>query len=462
MTYLILSARDRYSRADAEHKPLAGPSDLFVKEILGDEPFIATDDLRFYPPPGSKVILAGSAAAKAWYGEDVDLNTARGFVRNARMCWTVATYLPIDCIDQTNHEPLLEDEDEDADNDSNSKDGAPTSRQNFRFWFSADCNKLVYDERRTTAVPCLSGSGGTIQQALQKINGCLVLDIETHPDSNTLQCFSFAGLEGPVWTVPVYDQRGNTRFPIVPILRELVKAMQRCVVIGHNITFDLTFLAHFHGVPWGPRWEDTMIQHHRVFPESEKSLGHVISYWINEPYHKDSAGTFHPRNEHQYQTLLRYNAKDVATTRAVYLAQREYASTRPGLLQSFKDGNASLEPYARAGLTGFLFKENLRSTKQDELSAMIHQFTRILHRLVGYPILPTSPTQLADYFFTKLKHRTTVTTPTGAPSTCAKALYDLRLKYPKNVAVLVLLALRDLNKQQDMLGFKSYYREEKR
>lgn len=461
---LVLSARDRYARENG--LTIAGPSEHFVAETVGPGGFIATDNLALQPPPGSKVILAGQAALTAWRGRDADLNTARAHVKLDRGVLTVATYLPIDCIDVVNHE--AEDfgggeDDESPDDKNNGKDSAPTSRKNFRFWFGADVRKLLLHERMTTCqlpqTPLIPANENIIDSFDWSHT---FIDIETHPPTNTVQCLSIAGIDTPVFTFPVWDHRGAARGNLPRLFAKLVKLFSRTIVIGHNVSFDLGFLAHAHRIPWPARIEDTMVQHHRCFPESEKSLAHVISYWTNMPYHKDMAGTFTPYNAQQYNKLLTYNAADVATTRLVWLAQREWINQRPGLAASVRAANASIEVYLRAGLTGFSYNETERLGARRRLGRRIAALTKLLHRLVGYELLPSSPAQLADYFYVKLKYPVAARTDKGAPSTDAKTLYRLTGANPQNAALRVLLELRDLEKQEAMLKFKEYYRIEKR
>jgi hypothetical protein len=464
MTYVILSARDRYGRNN--NTAIAGPSEYFVREALGvDEPVKFVEDITFWPPPGSRVLVTGQRAAAAWFADaDFDLNARRGFLTTARACAVMPTFNPIDCVDITDHEPESFDnfEDDNADDKNHSKDSAPTARRNYRFWFLADAAKLARGVRCGSAPRVESASGSVIEWLNVLDNQRIFVDIETHPPTNTLQCLALATDTGPIFSVPCYDHRGQPRLHLPRFAAALARAMRRNTVVGHNVSFDLGFLAHYHGIPWGPRIEDTMIQHHRCFPESEKSLAHVISYWINAPYHKDAAGTFTPYNEQQYQKLLAYNAADVATTRAVYLAQRAYIEARPGLAASVRAANASIEVYLRAGLCGFEFSELERAAERKNLELKGQQLSRILHTLVGYSLLPTSPQQLADYFYTRLKYPVTDRTDAGAPSTAADTLYKLLLKHPRNVALKVLLALRDVNKQADMLKFKPYYHTERR
>lgn len=458
--YIILSALDRYAREN--HKFLAGPSSEFVRSSIPEDiEIVPVADVNFYPPPKSHVILCGSSALKSWTGKD-DLNAHRGYVGWHRLCHTVATWMPIDCVDVLSYEAegFGGDEEDDQDASSNNKDSAPTSRQNYRFWFQSDVDKLLNNSRRRD-LKSVTYIDSLDPRHLDAIEGPLFFDIETHPATDTLQCFSFAGLSTPIYTVPIYDHASRPRVNVLSYIRALVRALRRCVVVGHNVSFDLTFLAHYHNIPWGPRIEDTMIMGHRALPEAEKSLHHAISYWINSPYHKGD-GIFNPYNEHQFQQLLRYNAADVATVRAIWLEQHARAASNSALAESFRTANASIEPYMRAGFVGFEFDERERIRARADLSRRAKQLGRILSVLVGHDILPSSPQQLSRYLYDELKYPVIERTPTGAPSTGADVLYKLLLKYPQNLALKTILALRDLNKQTDMLQFEPLYRMEKR
>lgn len=465
---VVLSSRDRFSRHDSS-MAIAGPARDFLAEAI-QEDFEVTTDLNFYPKEfGRNVILCGAVAAKAWLGKPSgysgipawkdtgDLLKNRGYVQIARGCNVVATFSPIDCAEVFSGEEEFDDEIE-LDK-SNSKDAAPTARGNYRFWAMADIRKLLKKERRTTYnkndIVSLPDAAKVIDQL-----DWLFLDIETHPPTNTVQCLSFCGLNSAVFTVPIYDHNGKL---VVShkFLAAFTRALRRCIIVGHNISFDLSFLAHYHGIPWGPRIEDTMIQHHRVYPESEKSLAHVISYWINNSFHKDQSGTFTPRNYEQYSRLLHYNALDVLSTRAVWLAQNCDRNTT-GIGPSFDSANRSVEVYLRAGLTGFEFREHFRQNRIKELEGKIKGLTRVFHVLAGSKVLPTSPQQVGNYFFRDLGLISTHKTDTGDPSTGADAMYSLLLKYPQCVSIRVLLALRDLNKQKDQLMFRAYYKEDER
>lgn len=448
---VVLSSRDRFARAN--NVTICGPAEAFLREAINGD-FDVTDDLKFRPAMGTPVIVTGYAAAQAW-GFRGDLSTERGVVVARHMCPVVATFAPIDCSEVMSHEPEPWEEENDDDKFSG-KETAPTARGNFRFWAKYDIRKLLLGERRAE-YPRAKVMMGDFAGHLRSIpaGAGVYIDIETHPSTETVQCLAYALDEGPVYSVPIYDHTGTAGVNLVQFWREWIKLMRRCTIIGHNVTFDTSFLGHYHAVPWSTNLADTMVQHHRSYPESEKSLAHVISFWINMAYHKDSAGTFSPRNYNQYTTLREYNVLDVAATRAVFQQQR---LLRPDLIPSFDSANRSIEIYLRAGWTGFEFNENVRQAKIKVIDSKLAVLRRVFNNLTGYEVLTTSPVQLADYLFTRLKLQPTHETDAGKPSTDAKALYSLTLKYPKVVSLRVLLTLRDLAKQRDQLTFRPYYK----
>jgi DNA polymerase I-like protein with 3'-5' exonuclease and polymerase domains len=284
----------------------------------------------------------------------------------------------------------------------------------------------------------------------------LYFDIESHPPTNTCQCFSLKWPGSRTYSLTVYDYAGRRNGNIPAVFAALARTMRRTTVVIHNAFFDLQFLAHYHGFPYGARVEDTMAMWHRLFPEAEKSLGHVMSAVLNEPFHKGTA-TFTPHNYQQQSNLLRYNAKDVHALEGVHRALRQLASADDGYVGSFLQVSASIPVYMRAGFRGFdLDMMRLREHKT-ALAARQKQLVRVFRILVGLPeINPNSNDQLAAWLITGLDYKPVGKTDSGAPSMDAKSLYQFRLKHPQNVALTVLLAIKKVSKQLSMLGFEPF------
>lgn len=461
-TAIILSSLDRYARENGAL--LVGPPADFVREMIGDERFASAhirlaSDPRALPSDTTHILCLGEQALKTWMGYDgldawrgyVTLTTPRGVQRPVP---TVATYLPIDCVDVKDYESPGDDDDDDSAG-GNMKDTAPTARSNYRFWFSRDVAKLYSEPKTLRFQPALLSPTTAEWERLNTItNSTVYFDIETHPETNTLQCFSLAIDDGPVFTIGVYDWTGRLIAP-TDTLAMLARLFTRNRVVIHNAAFDLPFLAVNYRVPFGRDIHDTMSIHHRCYPEAEKSLAHAISLWINAPYHKGDAGTFHPRNRAQYDQLLTYNMRDVCTLRAVHKAQLAHVLRDGGLTSSVAMANRSNYPYLVAGLYGFNIDLQKRLALIKDLEARSRAYQAILNTLVGFQMNSGSPKQCIDYFHGDMGYEVVKKSKTTAgPSVAGDALYLLLLAHPENPVPRVILAMRDVDKQLSQLQFK--------
>lgn len=466
---LMFSGPNRYDRENGYL--CAGPPGRFLFSILNDcgvnpaECYIT--DQSSVPPGTEKIITFGQrmgALQAPPHIQDWNLFNHRGYVGFNGQWTVVGTFSPVDCVDIKDYEDADYSDDEDDNAGSTNKDAGDTARANYRFWSIADIRKILVGER-------LDAPGGGITRTCHDVVGWLeaqtgqelFFDIESHPLTNTIQCFAIANKTSPIISVPVYDYNKRACGNLPRLFAALARALQRNRVVIHNAAFDLAFLAHFHGVPFGQDVFDTMLAHHRCFPEAEKSLAHVISYWINAPFHKDSAGTFNPKNQVQLDKLLHYNAQDVKTLRAVYYSMRAHIDARPGLAASVAQANASLPRYIEATLRGLRVNEQLVRAKKAALNTSIEQHIRVIRVLIGSPdFLPSSNDHVAQWLYDGLKYPVLDRTETGKPSTDARTLYRLIHKNPNNVALKVLMKLKEEQKVLSMLGFTPYFRPEKR
>jgi len=458
---------------------LAGPPGSFLRDTLRendidpDECIYTTDRCFSKVPwlPGDKHIMLGTEMKnRNVFNKVTPINDIRGYISTEGAVETLVTYAPVDCTDVVDHEPdsINGDDDDEDDGGSTNKDSAPTMRSNYRFWFKADMAKLLRKERRGVYGQFNPRRNLSTHQVCEWLKAqrdtYLYFDIETHPPTNTVQCFTIANETDPPIAVPIYDHRGTTNHDLPKLFAGLAKAMSRNTVIGHNIGFDLGFLFHYHGVPYSHRIFDTMVTHHRCFPEAEKSLAHAISYWVNIRSHKGDAGTFTPYNSGQFNTLLDYNIKDVLVLREIVKAQRERMAGDTGLRDSVNEAMACIEPYLTAGFTGFEIDTRELKAKQAKLGKDLSQYTRAMRILTGRDDFnPASNKHIQEWLFEGgLAYPIIEQTSTGAPSTDIKTLYRLLIKFPQNVAMKLLLMFKEQAKVEGMLGFEPYWINEQR
>lgn len=371
------------------------------------------------PVEGTKLtlLLGQEALATVKVG---DIRTLRGspFSHNGQLY--LASFTPQDSYDRRNYEnPENPDAKDDEDSEeAGSKDIIKTRRKNFKFWLYHDTRKaLRLTQFGLRSYPKVNfqiyKSAETIEaRLLEHSDRNLVIDIETDKNYN-ITCFAFMFYRGtelratePLEVFVVPWKRYNNTLAYTPvafarILRALTVAFTRNLVIGHNLGFDLFVLAAKYKIPYPLRCFDTMIGHHRLYPEVEKSLGHVVSFYTDLPFHKDE-GIFDPKSEAQESQLWVYNGKDVITTLYVYLGMLpELIKARA--LESAQQGSASLRPYLTMTYEGI--RQDIPQTLKliNEFNDHYTQFERILGLLTRRNLNPRSPKQVGTYLYRVLK-----------------------------------------------------------
>lgn len=422
--------------------------------------------------PDTKCILLLGQTALSKYLPNKTLNEQRGspFLYSNGLP-SIASYLPQDCVDPQDYEGQLNPaarrdgegyETPGEDGDLKSTHGK-TSRSNYRFWLARDISKAV----RICKTGIQTHPRGNINILPPERNVCqllnetkgkhLFLDIETDCERN-ITCIGFGFELASIHVVPLirfnyqsaYDRREK-------ILQALAVAMRDNIIVCHNAMFDLWVLSDKYRIPYGRQIEDTMLMHARCFPEAEKSLGHCVSLWTDEPYHKDE-GVFMPNNAEQELKLWQYNGKDILTTMLVYHNIVTYASKVPGLSESLTQVNSMIYPYLTISLTGMRYDEAKRLKMVEENDRLMTQYLRCIKLLTGgLEVLPTSNKQCNYYFGELLNYPSQGRSDrTGANQWGEKQLQKLKLKYPLNAVIDFALAYRGAQKETGSLGFTPY------
>jgi uracil-DNA glycosylase len=128
------------------------------------------------------------------------------------------------------------------------------------------------------------------------IVGCRILafDIETSGDQIT--CIGFAPRTDLALVVPFVDPRKGGNYWPSKATELLAWGWVRTILatdarkVGQNTLYDIRFLWQRYGIPVMNYTDDTMLLHHALFPESEKSLGFLGSVYTNEPSWKMMRG----------------------------------------------------------------------------------------------------------------------------------------------------------------------------
>ena len=422
-------------------------------------------ELQSFPSGTKVVLLCGPASHRALspVGKELKLNEARGNIYVQDGITFISTYYPQDCLDFKDYEGTHTQDKEDASDVGKEKDHSPTRRPNWKYWFCNDVQKALtiaegrispdqfYQVARDFNVE-VQPSMEELSDAIDKqVGGEVCLDIETGPN----YCITCIGIyfssTHKLYVVPLIDHQQELCYDrkfTIQFFRLLQRLFNRrdTTFILHNGSFDLLILAwRYHIVPPVSIY-DTMVVQHRLEPEAEKSLGHCISLYLHEACHKQD-GLFSPKSYAQLLQLWEYNGKDVATTYLIYKKQQEILAKDKRLAESCRVANTLVRPYLLQSLMGIKIDvERLRS-ETAELERYDVQLKRILHKLVGYPINPASPTQVANYLYKWKKMKEPKKDKTNSVT-----LYRLLLS--NNIpAIRVILKIREIEKE---IGYNQF------
>jgi hypothetical protein len=477
------------SRFDGKELLSATGGWFFKNECLSPETNIYCCDLRLADDTsplykGTKcLLLLGQRSLTRWTNATTSLAEQRGspLLDRSGQIPCIASFLPQDTVDVQNFEKRFNEEAEgyeekDAPDEEESRAGeyisskgkGKTARSNWRFWLRADTKKAIgyaqsgcIPHRRFSPTYIVYPSADEVIHVLSDTKGRdLFIDIETDFETLDMRCFAFSfgpseSGEVKVYVVPTLDQLYKPAYAQLPqIMRSLsVGLRDNCAVAHNGAVFDFFVFAWKYRIGIGRNVYDTMVAQHRLFPEIEKSLGHCVSYYTHEPYHKNEG--MHGYNSPQAcRQLWEYCGKDVYTMFLIKQAQLDLAKTIPGMLDSLKQAMQSIRPYLICSLLGIRYREDERDKWVRENDRLMFQYLRMMRILHGPKVAPLiSNKKCTAYFHDMLKYAVVSRSKkTGNPSLAEDALLKLRLKYA-NPVIDILIRYRMVQKETGTLCF---------
>lgn len=488
---IILSNPSRFTNQSSRDDLLEATGGWFFnRECLSPETNRFCCDIRLADDrspliTGTKcVLLLGQRALTLWTGATTTLSEQRGSpLTIARTdIPAIASFLPQDAVDIQNYEKRFnkeaegyeEQDDEETEKVAEylgEKGKSRTTRSNWRFWLRSDTKKALRIVENRQVLSCrytpsyhICPGADEIISTLESTKGKdLFIDIETDFDSVDMRCFAFSfGANGtnkvPVYVVPTLDIYYRPAYDRLPqILRALSIAFRDNCVVAHNgANFDFFVFAWKYKIPIGRNVYDTMVANHRIYPDVEKSLGHCVSLWTYEPYHKNEAVHTY-RTTQQAEKLYAYCGKDVYTMLLVKEAQLEFARKIPGLYESIQQANASIRSYLITSLMGLRFNENAREAWVKENDRLLTQYLRIMTLLTGPSVAPLISNQkCVRYFHDQLGYPVVARSKkTKNPSLAEDALLKLRLNHD-NPVIDFLIKYRQTQKEVGTLNFEPW------
>lgn len=428
----------------------------FLHPLVYDSIDIRTSDNGIPFLNGTKVVLLlGDESLTRHYpgGTKVTLNDARGNpeVNPVNNIVYLPTYAPQEAFDQKAEYEAGDGSDEEAngEGDEDIKGHGITKRRNWRWWLFNDVKKSIRmlndggiprndsDSYSIKLYPDI----GEATKILEEPKGQeLFLDIET-ARRQVMTCVGFNfGDSKDVFVVPwkrytgqlMYDDRLCRRF-----IRALAIAMGRNKVVCHNASFDLLVMCWRYKIPLPKNLADTMLMWHRCYPEVEKSLGHLISYFLYRPFHKND-GVYEPHNAAQEEQLYRYNAKDIITMREIYPRMLEELK-KCGATESANWANRMVRPYLTATLRGIKTNTKEYCDRYDALELKRVQVNRCIGIITGRPEMNVRSWQQKEKY---LYHDLKLPCPDDKAPTASKTMLRLLCKHSVPSVKLMLLSTR--------------------
>lgn len=429
------------------------------------------------------ILLLGEAAMHHYLPFTIknSLGELRGSPFSINNITTICSFFPQDAADARNwesqHNPQSKDyvpdneeeNDTGEDFDSIKRHGA-TKRGNYAFWLKSDVRKcktllatggIIPPTGFPEPVYHLSPTADEIITILENTKGSyLWFDIETDYEEQNMQCFSFSFDGCHVYGVIVLDYNyKHFGLSTVRILRALAIAIANNILVAHNgAAFDFFVLAHKYRIPIVKTY-DTMIAMHRCFPDIEKSLGHVVSLFTWERFHKDEDSQGY-NTEAQMGARVRYCCKDVYTMFLVHKGIEKYAKSIPGLQHSIDTAMACIRPYLLTTLQGIRVDVSYLKECAKESDELMMQYNRIINLLIGKlgmtlvhravkkpKMFAGSNAQCCEYFHNLLCYPVVARSlKTQEPSLGKKAIFKLRIKH-ENPVLDFVIAFRTVQKE---------------
>lgn len=214
-------------------------------------------------------------------------------------------------------------------------------------------------------------------EAMRKIiveKPLISVDIEGGIDS--MSCMSIAPSADYSFIVPFAKRNGLSYYDNpdeeVAIWRSLATILGDAKIpkVLQNSLYDRFVLQYSYHIIMRGVVSDTMLQHHELYCELEKSLGFQCSIYTNEPYYKSE------RKTDDRDTFFRYCCRDSAVTYEITKKLEKWLD--PGATQHYRFNIDLLNPLLYMELRGIKYDSKLAKRRLLEVN---HQIYELQHQL---------------------------------------------------------------------------------
>jgi DNA polymerase-1 len=250
---------------------------------------------------------------------------------------------------------------------------------------------------------------------------------------------SFADADGAAYVPLAHDYpdapQQLDREMVLERLRPLLEDPQRPKV-GQNLKYDISVLAHYGIQPQGVAY-DTMLESYILdSTASRHDMDSLALKYLGRRTIKfeDVAGKGKGQirfNDVAVEQAVPYAAEDAEVTLALHEALWPRLAEHPRLVEVFRTIEMPLVPVlARIEQRGVRIDAGMLRKQSSELAKRMMEIEREAHDLAGQPFNMSSPKQIQEILFDKLKLPVLEKTPKGQPSTSESVLRELANDFP--------------------------------
>jgi len=285
--------------------------------------------------------------------------------------------------------------------------------------------------------PCYEVARTTLSDILAKIEACedalfpLSVDLETR--AGHIACVGLAWTTLDAICIPLMCVERADGYWELDEEHELVWLLYqimhhpKTLVVGQNFSYDIQYTSRYL-LCYVRNIFDTMIAQHTLFPTMEKSLAFMSSIYTERPsYWKDDGKDWNPKIPEDQ--LWAYNCRDCVETLEIFqVLKRLIVASDQQEQVDFQFQMFFL--VARLTEEGVLVDLRKRARISRYYNRLREKFEAWLHDVVGQPLNPASPKQMADFFYEQLRLPVQRNRTTNTPTCDDHALEKIAGKEP--------------------------------
>jgi len=274
----------------------------------------------------------------------------------------------------------------------------------------------------------------------------VAFDIETSRQTHELLSIALGNCPEEAICIPFRNYYGDffTEENEIKVLSTISSLLENpnILKIAHNATFDCAFMLRKYGIKAIPIF-DTMLAHKVLCPDFPKSLEFIASMLAKMPYWKEEGKDGYAEAGKNDDTFWTYNCKDVMVLPEIK-TEIELLIASQGNTETLTAQMALLEPLLYMQARGIKIDQKsllkLIEKTTEEIEALKTAFTTITSEHLASnqePISPTSPKQVAAYFYETRGITAYVHRKTKQPTTDITALKRLARRGFEEAIILI-------------------------